>query len=217
MEIAPGIYQINTSKMSNCFLIADPVPTLVDSGTPMGAGKIATYLSGLSLSLNDVRRLILTHHDIDHIGSAQELRRVTGMEVYLHPLDLPYVLGEKRRKPLVKVLLAAVFGRRMRYGPPRATLPLENGQILEGIHVIHTPGHTPGHVCLLHSGVLFCGDAIVTGEKFRISPRLLTQDPSAARQSVRKLLDYDFDTAVSGHGKPATGAKAKMERLVRSL
>lgn len=217
MEIAPGIHQIPTSRVSNCFLIREPVPTLIDSGIPKQAGRIAAYLSDLRLSVNDVHRLILTHHDIDHIGSAQELRRVTGMTVYLHPLDVPYALGQQRRKPLPKVLVGSVFGRGMRYGPPKPTLPLEDGQLIENITVIHTPGHTPGHVCLLCDGVLFAGDAIVTGETFRISPQILTHDMKAARESVRKLLAYDFHTAVSGHGRPTHDAKAKLERLASSL
>ena len=72
-------------------------------------------------------------------------------------------------------------------------------------------------MCLLYDRVLFAGDTIVTGEKFRLSPRPLTQDVNASKQSVRKLLNYDFEVAASGHGTPATDARSKLKRLVRTL
>ncbi|MEJ7654600.1 MAG: MBL fold metallo-hydrolase [Chloroflexia bacterium] len=217
MEIAPGVHQIPISRVSHCFAITEPVVTLIDSGTPKQGLKIASYLADLGLTVNDARRLVLTHHDIDHIGSAQELHRITGMDMYMHPLDVPYALGQRPRRPLLKRLIAAYFGRGMHYGPPRPTLRLADGNVLDGVRVIHTPGHTPGHVSLLYDGVLFAGDAIITGDTFYLSPRLLTHDPEAAKQSARKLLEYEFDTAVSGHGKPTGDAHTRLEKLVHKL
>ena len=217
MEIAPGVHQISGSRASHCFLITEPVLTLVDSGMPGQTWNIVAYLADIQRSVNDVHRLILTHADIDHIGSAQDLRRITGMDVYLHPLDAPYALGQKRPKPVVKAFFDLLFRRRMRHGPPEPTLPLDDGQMIDDIEVIHTPGHTAGHVSLLRDGVLFAGDLLMTGEKFRLPPRMLNDDTDAVRESARKLLRYDFHTAVSGHGAPAPDARAKLEELVSSF
>ncbi len=217
MEIAPGVHQLDTSRASNCFLIAGPEPVLIDTCVPRQGERIAAHLAELGLKLTDIRRIILTHDDVDHIGSAQELRRVGGMEVYLHEASVPYALGQRRRKPFPKALFGGIYARRMRYGPPQPTLPIEDGQMLGDIQVIFTPGHSPGHVCLLYNGVLFAGDAFLTGDTFKMSPRLLTYDMPTARDSVRKLLNYDFHTAVSGHGSKATNAKAKLQELASGL
>jgi glyoxylase-like metal-dependent hydrolase (beta-lactamase superfamily II) len=216
-EIADGVHQLNVSRLSNCFLITEPVLTIVDSGPPMQAWRIAGRIADLGYSVNDVRRLILTHYDIDHIGSAQELHRVTGMGVYLHPLDEPYMLRQKPLRPPLRRLLAAALGGGMRYGPPQPVLPIRDGQRLDDILVIHTPGHTPGHACLLRDGVLFAGDLFITGEKFRLAPSFLNHDTEQAKESARKLLGYDFELAVSGHGKPVRDARSKLEELVRTL
>jgi glyoxylase-like metal-dependent hydrolase (beta-lactamase superfamily II) len=212
-QVAPGVYQLGVSRASNCFLITEPVPTLVDSSVPRQLERIAQQLGELGMGLNEVRRLILTHSHVDHIGNAQELRRVSGVRVYLHPLDVPYLLGEKDYRPAPARAVNAVMRRRMPYGPPWPVLPLEDGQVIDGIEVVHTPGHTAGHVCLLRDGVLLAGDAFATGDKFHESPAFFTQDKGRSRESIRKLLAFSFHTAVSGHGKPATNAKVKLEQL----
>ncbi len=218
MEIAPGVYQLGVSRASNCFFIREPVPTLIDTSVPGRVGKVAEELLKLGVGLHELRRLILTHYHLDHIGNAQALRRVSGMRVYLHPLDVPYLLGEKHSGPLVARAVNGLMSSRMRYGPPWPVLPIEDGQLLEGdIQVVHTPGHTPGHVCLLQGGVLFAGDAFVTGEKFRETPPFFTQDRMRSRESIEKLRNCSFHTAVSGHGQPTAGAPAKLEQFVSSL
>ncbi len=70
MEIAPGVHQLNIGRVSNVFLVMEPVPTLIDSGIPRKGKKIADALGEIGLALGDVRRLILTHWHLDHIPSA---------------------------------------------------------------------------------------------------------------------------------------------------
>ncbi len=217
MEIGAGVFQLKTSRVSNCFLIKEPVCTLVDCCLPRHEGKIAGALSKHGIGLGDIRRLILTHWHLDHSGSAEALRRAAGMEVYMHPLDVPYVHGERQAAaPAIRVV-TAIIRPRMAYGAPLSLLPLTDGQDLGGIQVVHTPGRTPGHVCLLVGGLLLAGDGLLTGDRFRLPPRLLNEDTRIARDSVRKLLNLPFDTAASGHGGPVEEASAKLKRLVATL
>lgn len=217
MEVAPGVYQLEASRASNCCLVTTPVPTLVDSAVPGAAGKIRTEIERLGLGVNEIRRIVLTHWHLDHIGNAQELRRMSGAEVYLPAADVPYALGEAGSGPPPVRLFNALMRRRMRYGPPDPALPLEDGGTVGGFLVVATPGHTPGHVCLLRDGVLFAADALVTGETFRPTPRFLNADTTRAKESVRRLLELEFHTAVSGHGQPAGDAKRKLEDLAARL
>ncbi len=218
MEVVPGVHQIEVGRFTHCFVVLDPVPTLIDCGAPQQAGHIAGYVAThLGYSVNDVRRLILTHADLDHAGSAPELCWVTGMPAYVHPLDVPALLERRRSRPLARALATEVLRWRLSYPMPPRLHPLEDGQVIDGLRVIHTPGHTPGHVCLLWRNVLFAGDAFVTGERFRMSPRLLSQDREAEKRSLHRLLEHEFDVAVSGHGPPSAGARERLCRLVDSL
>jgi len=216
MEIAPGVHQLNIGRVSNVFLVMEPVPTLIDSGIPRKGKKIADALGEIDLALGDLRRLILTHWHLDHIGSAEELRRVNEMEVYLHPLDVPYALGEKHTEALGARVASKLMRGRMRYGPPQNTLPLAHGQRVGDLEVIHTPGHTPGHVSLLRGDVLFAADSIITFARFRVPPSFLNEDTAQARASIQTLLGYDFQTAVSGHGGKADDAQTKLAALAAS-
>jgi glyoxylase-like metal-dependent hydrolase (beta-lactamase superfamily II) len=193
------------------------VPTLIDSAVPGAAATLRTEIEALGLGVNEIRRIILTHWHLDHIGNAQELRRMSGAEVHLPATDAPYARGESASGPPPVRLLNALMRRRMRYGPPDPVLPLMDGEIVGGFTVVETPGHTPGHVCLLRDGVLFAADALVTGETFRPTPRFLNADSARAKDSIRRLLELEFHTAVSGHGRPAGDAKTKLEDLAGRL
>lgn len=89
MEVAPGVFHLNTSRASNCFLIREPICTIVHNCLPRHEGRVAAQLSKLGVALGDARRLILTHWHLDHSSSAEAWRRASSMEMYLHALDEP--------------------------------------------------------------------------------------------------------------------------------
>ena len=159
--------------------------TLVDAGMPGQLPQIEAGLKGLGLSLQDVRRLLLTHQDLDHIGSADAVARATGASVYAHQADVPYIQGEL---PLLK-LDAGRFESRLTglpeaqrqsvlqllASPPRVRVEtvLNGGEELPfhgGVVVIPTPGHTPGHVSyyLKKQKLLIAGDVLLEKSAQRI-------------------------------------------------
>ncbi|WP_345606989.1 MBL fold metallo-hydrolase [Pseudonocardia adelaidensis] len=138
--------------------------TLVDTGPPGSADRIAAALDGWGR----VRRVVLTHYHADHAGSAREVGAWPGVEVAAHHTDARVVRGEAKGEwpdftPAERGLYAVV-GAGLPDPPdvPRARvdLDLDDGDVLDGLEVVWTPGHTPGSIALRHGerGVLFTGD-----------------------------------------------------------
>jgi glyoxylase-like metal-dependent hydrolase (beta-lactamase superfamily II) len=192
--------------------------TLIDSGFPGQLPGIEAGLTALGLKLKDVRRIFLTHQDLDHIGSAEAVQAATGAEVFAHAADKPYIEGEKR---LVKMdparwedRLKAMpeklrhQARLMMSSPPTVKVVriLQGGELLPfhgGIDVIATPGHTPGHVCYFvrSLGLLVAGDAlrVENGELVGPSPGA-TPDMHAAIASLKSLLPFSIRAVLCYHG-----------------
>ena len=87
-----------------------------------------------------------------------------------------------------------------------------------GLRVVHTPGHTPGHVSLLHepSGVLITGDALFNVRGIRYSPGWMCTDPALNRRSADGLGDLDFEVAAFTHGPEIRqGAREAVRAFLR--
>ena len=192
--------------------------TLVDSGMPGQLELFRKRLAELGMNLADIRRIILTHQDMDHIGGAAALVAETGALVYAHAGDAPYIQGEKellkmspeRVKGIAKSLPEEQRARVLSlFSPmPRAHVDqlLRDGEVLPfhgGIRVIHTPGHTPGHVSLFleRSRILLSGDALRIEEGRLVGPApRVTPDMKEAIASLSKLLPLPIDRVLCYHG-----------------
>ncbi|AEI46257.1 hypothetical protein KNP414_07771 [Paenibacillus mucilaginosus KNP414] len=193
---------------------------LIDTGMPGFLPKLLAAMQEAGVPPERLTALILTHQDLDHIGSAPDVIRSAPdtLQVYAHPLDKPYIEGEL---PLIKTTPAAMAPILSRLpeearkqllaqceNPPAAPIDslLEDGQLLPycgGIRVIHTPGHTEGHVCLYHekSRTLIAADAMVCADGTLRGPIAYnTLDMEAALQSLHKLLPYEIDRIICYHG-----------------
>jgi len=192
--------------------------SLIDAGFPGQLPAIETGLAALGVKLKDVRRIFLTHQDLDHIGSAEAVQAATGAEVYAHAADKPYIEGEKRPARMdpawfehrLKAMPEKLRqqARLMMSSPPTVKVlhVVQGGEVLPfhgGIDVIATPGHTPGHVCyyvrLLE--LLIAGDAlrVENGELAGPSPKA-TPDMPAALASLKNLFPYRITAVLCYHG-----------------
>jgi glyoxylase-like metal-dependent hydrolase (beta-lactamase superfamily II) len=192
--------------------------SLVDAGFPGMLPGIESALTGLGLKLKDVRRIFLTHQDLDHIGSAEAVQAATGAEVYAHAADKPYIEGEKRLAKMDPARwedrLSALpeklrhKARLMMSAPPTVKVlkVLQGGEVLPfhgGIEVIATPGHTPGHVCYFVKslGLLLSGDALRVENGVLAGPSPTgTPDMPAAIASLKNLLAYPIRSVLCYHG-----------------
>lgn len=204
MEIAPGVHAVRLLNVY-AFVIDEPRLTLIDAGLIGSGGSIRRHIERIGRSLDDLARIICTHAHPDHIGGVRELAGEREVEVLMHPADLGG-LGIGLRDAVAnrnRGQLIAYFTRH----PGEAT-PIKDGQllpILGGLRVVHTPGHTPGSVCLYaeRQKLLFVGDALqVIRRKVTFASRVFSEDMPLARASVARMAELDVKTIVFSHYPP---------------
>lgn len=198
MKITNEVYSLEATRGNYAYAILGPNVMLVDTGRPGQGQKILDELRALNVQPKDVHDILLTHHDVDHIGSAAFLQRATGANVWASRIDIPYILGQKPRHGIKRFLSLLI---RCEIPDPIREFPPENE--LAGVKIIPTPGHTPGHVCLLFKDVLFAGD-LVFGRKaaLGLSPAIMTWDTAQEKESAKKVAAYPFVWVCPAHGAP---------------
>lgn len=190
-------------------------PTLVDAGAPVEVLEAA--LDEADVKLADLRRLILTHQDPDHIASAAAVVRASGAKVLAHAADAPYMDGTRKWLKMPPPEVLATFPEAMRafiergFEPVKVDQFLQDGQVLDlagGVRVVATPGHTPGHISLYlqKDKALIAGDAL-TAQDGKVRPPTVqgTPDMPEAMRSVAKLAELDIQTLVAFHGGVVQG------------
>ena len=209
MEILPGVHQVPGLRWSNAYLLveADRL-TLVDSGAPGAGKKIFSYIEAIGRSPQELEQIILTHSHPDHTGPLREVSRVTGATIAVHQGDTTFrVKTQDRWLHYPGQLPAFDWEMPMLRRIPAHQL-IEDGQelpVLGGLQVVHTPGHTPGSLCLYlpQHGVLFTGDTLLgDGHNFRRPVAFPGTNLRDYRLSVERLAQLPFESACVGHGKP---------------
>lgn len=216
MEIVPGVHLVEGVRGANVYLLADEWLTLVDTGLPRNGRRILTYITGIGRDPLELKRIILTHSHPDHAGSAAELRRLTGAEVLAHPAEVE-VWGDGQRVIRPRVRARRAWLRRFfARSPTPVGHILSDGEVipcLGGLRIIHTPGHSPGGICLYleQRRVLFVGDLIINHDG-RLSRPLPHPDgdPRKLEESLQKLAQLEVEVCCFAHGQPLVGAAAAM-------
>jgi glyoxylase-like metal-dependent hydrolase (beta-lactamase superfamily II) len=187
---------------------------------PRSDKKIINYIASLGKSAADVKRIIITHSDLDHVGSLAALQKATGARTYASRIEAEAIAAGKSTRPpkpgfsIMKVMQAAMRPF-FKPTPFRVDEYLTDGQVLPvlgGLRVVETIGHTPGHVSLFApaAGILFCGDSMVTSEKgIQGSRPAVTWDAAKARASERLQSTLGARVVCSGHGPAVMDAAGK--------
>ena len=210
------IHQLSLG-ICNCYLIREEGLILVDAGVPNQGKKVLKESKDLSIEPKDISLILLTHGHFDHIGSANELKKLTGAKVAINQHEKDWV--ERGFKPTPpgtnlwgKILRAVIkmYESRMSFPGTPVGLVLEDKDFsLEsyGIlgKVIYTPGHSSGSMSLLlDTGDAFVGDMAMNGLPMRIGPGMpiFAEDVGALRESWRLLLNSGAKRIHPAHGKP---------------
>ncbi len=228
MRIADGIEMLEISidilaqnMMINPTLIwDDETVVLVDAGIPNSITEIKRAMEEAGVPFKSLNKIIVTHQDIDHIGGINEIvQELPHVEVIAHTEDKPYIQKEKKllrlkNSNILERINALPEDQRKKnldmfqntYAKVDTTLKDEEElDYCGGIMVIHTPGHTPGHICLYHkkSKTLIVGDAmnVIDGQLVGPNTSSLSEEESQkALNSLKKFVKYDIEGVICYHG-----------------
>ena len=211
MEIAPNVHWLEAGS-SNAYLIVEPPNiVLVDAGMPRREKAIFELLGNLGHQPPELTHILVTHADMDHVGSLAALYKASGAQIKAGAASVQLIAQGKSPKhmPVIVQWLLDTF---VKYGAvsKEKIAIFEDGDTLPflgGLQVLATPGHTLDHFSFFSStaGVLFAGDALNTRDgRINLTPPRITADKTAARQSGIRLLELSPAVIACGHGTPST-------------
>lgn len=184
-------FRVNLGFVSAYIVSRGDKAVIIDSGVAGSAGRIDEVLRASGLQWPAVQALILTHHHGDHQGSAADVFFYAPYaELYTGEADVERINTANLNRPV---------------------LAAREDDVIQGLRVVATPGHTAGHICLLdeEQGTIFTGDAITNqNNQLGLSSPQNTANVDQARGSVRKLGGLSFERAMFGHGDPLESGAA---------
>ncbi len=223
MEIVKNIHLI-PGIVANPYLIMNAEGlTLIDAGLPWSAKKILKYVTSLGFEAGDIKNIIITHADSDHVGGLAAIRTKSGGEVFASEIEAQAIKDGVLSRPLKlsgiqKLLFSAanVFFRAAPAEVDHILTDVEVLPVLGGLRVIETPGHTPGHISLYteEEGVLFCGDSLRCPEgRIKVSRGVNTWDEALAWQSAQLQAGLGASIVCPGHGDVVREAGVAFQKM----
>lgn len=234
MELGPHLRRIGNDIVAAYLIVTDDGITVVDSGLAGQWKDLLAELDALGRSLSDIRGLIITHGDSDHVGFAERLRREAGVPVYVHEADAERARGHVKSKASGgKMKVGATLGffaYALRKGGMRTTWLTDLVEVHDGDEldlpgaprIISMPGHSPGSIAVYSAlaDAVFVGDALTTRNVLTgqagAAPAPFTDDPAAALTSLDHIAALDAAWVLPGHGTPWHGSPASIVEAVRA-
>lgn len=196
---------------ASAYFIPGDEPTLIDVGSSEGYPALKRNLAELGYRPSDIRRVIATHGHWDHLSGMAALREESDAELLVHE-------GDRQQVETGDYDLTAAFLYGIPFPPVTVNCTLRDSDVFAtngyDLAVHHTPGHTPGSVCLTveieGQKLLIAGDTIWGAHHPRIG-----SDLEVWKKSLDRVLDLDFDVMTFGHWSSLVpDARPKVERAV---
>ena len=233
MKLGPALHRIGNDIVAAYLVDTEEGITVIDAGLPGQWRELLAELAVMGRPISDIKGVILTHGDSDHVGFAERLRREHGVPVYVHAADADRAKGGPKPQNGKQQFGAAALGfmaYALRKGGARTTwltevVPVQGGETLDlpgSPRIIALPGHSEGsiavHVPL--ADAVFVGDGlttrhVLTGRKGP-QPAPFTDEPDRAIASLRALLPTGATWVLPGHGVPWSGGVAAAVAAVQA-
>ena len=212
MKITDNIHVI-PNVQANSYLILEPEGlTIIDTGMPFSEKQILRYIASMGWSAEEIRRILVTHADLDHYGCLAALKEASGARTYASQSEAEAMAKGISSRPVNRTVgrfqafVIRLMGKLLKPTPIEVDEILTDGQILPvlgGLQVVETPGHSPGHLSFYVPSVrvLFCGDSMKSSDKgLRASRSRNNWDQALADESVKKLSTLGAQIVCPGHG-----------------
>jgi glyoxylase-like metal-dependent hydrolase (beta-lactamase superfamily II) len=219
--VTANAVQLKRLGFVNCYLVHESDGyTLIDTGIQGSAPGILAAARALG---SPIRRILLTHAHVDHVGSVDALANsLPGVVVATSARTVPLL----RRPPDLSLRPGDPGGKIQGQCPgiaTRVTHTIEHGDLFGSFRVIATPGHIPGQVSFLdeRDGTLYAGDALIAIGQLGVAgfrpwwfPLRIAQSLPTALASARHLLDYPIQRFACGHGPVREGGRPTLEAAI---
>ncbi len=234
MKLAPHLHRLGNDIVASYLIEVPEGITLIDAGLPGHWNDLKAELAAIGRPMSDIRGLVLTHGDGDHIGFAERLRQETGVPVFIHADDAHRVrTGEKPKTAMGPARLGPTLGffaygirkNALRTHHVSEVVEVADGDVLDlpgAPVIIGMPGHSPGSIAV-HVPVadaVFVGDALTTRHvltgKVGAQPAPFTDEPDTALASLDRLAGVSASWVLPGHGAPWHGSPADIAAAVRA-
>jgi glyoxylase-like metal-dependent hydrolase (beta-lactamase superfamily II) len=226
MELTPNLHRIGNDIVAAYLIVTPEGITVIDAALAGHWHDLVRELESMGRSLADVKGLILTHGDGDHVGFAERIRRDHGVPVYIESHDVSRAKGGPKPKNAKQTMrLGSMLGflaYTVRKGGLKTTwltdvVEVHAGETLDlpgSPQIIGLPGHSEGSIAIYSKAVdaVFVGDGLTTRDvltgKRGPAPAPFTDEPAEAVESLQALVETGAKWVLPGHGAPWSGGVA---------
>lgn len=210
MKLSESIRLVDNSIANVYIVVVNEDYLLIDAGLPENFERVISYLKDNGFNFNNCLGIIVTHYHFDHIGCLADLKEILKARVFAHKDEAPFIRGEVKPPK----------GREFRY--VNIDVEVDDGDEIYGLKVIHTPGHTPGSICLYYpsESALFIGDLIVHENNVLAEiPMEYSLNPERNREAIKRVCELvDFELLLPSHGEPILkDGKKKLLTLIETF